>query len=245
LKTTIEQTFMPARRQSPRKRRKQGRPQKDMPAIGRATLISATRQLMKMTPPAQITRLAIARAAGVDPALIRYYFGDRSALLVAAALQAGAELHDRQLSTSAQAVSVTDKIRRRIAVLLETLYEDPSLHHLIIERIIHSKSKQARQLRQDMVYGTCKELASIIEQGVASGELRRVDPRHLFLAMIGACSFPMAERALFAELMGAEPTRKQLDAYTEFVADLFLNGLAGGARKRKREPEQLLEGADS
>ena len=46
-KTTIEQTFMPARPQALRKRRKQGRPQKDMPAIGRATLISATRQLMK------------------------------------------------------------------------------------------------------------------------------------------------------------------------------------------------------
>ena len=76
-----------------------------------------------------------------------------------------------------------------------------------------------------MVYGACKELASIIEQGVASGELRRVDPRHLFLAMIGACSFPMAERALFEELMGEEPTRKQLDAYAEFVTEIFLNGL--------------------
>ena len=90
-----------------------------------------------------------------------------------------------------------------------------------------------------------RNLASIIEQGVASGELRRVDPRHLFLAMIGACSFPMAERALFAELMGDEPTRQQLDAYTEFVTEMFLNGLAGGARKRKREPERLLEGANS
>jgi AcrR family transcriptional regulator len=206
-----------------------------MPAVGSETLIAATRKLMKMTPPAQITRLDIARAAGVDPALIRYYFGDKSALLVAAALQAGTELRDRQLSNSAQTTSITDKIKRRILVLLETLYEDPSLHHLIIERIIHSKSKKARQLRQDMVYGTRKELASIIEQGVASGELRQVDPRHLFLAMIGVCSFPMAERALFAELMGAEPTRAHLDAYVKFVAELFLSGLSGAGSKRRRE----------
>jgi hypothetical protein len=43
---------------------------------------------MKTTPPAQITRLDIARAAGVDPALIRYYFGNKSALVVAAVYQA-------------------------------------------------------------------------------------------------------------------------------------------------------------
>ena len=65
--------------------------------------------------------------------------------------------------------------------------------------------------------------------------MRRVDPRHLFLAMVGACSFPMAERALFAELMGGEPTRAQLDAYANFVVDLFLVGLADDAGKRERE----------
>jgi AcrR family transcriptional regulator len=231
---------MPARTR--RTRRKQGRPQKDRPAVGRDTLIAATRNLMKTTPPAQITRLDIARAAGVDPALIRYYFGNKSALVVAAVLQAGAELRDRQLSSSAQATSVVDNIRRRIVVLLETLYQDTSLHHLIIERIIHSNSKKARDLRQDMVFGSCEELAAIIEQGVAGGQLRRVDPRHLFLAMVGACSFPMAERALFAELMGGEPTRAQLDAYANFVVDLFLVGLTDNAGKRsaKALPENAL-----
>jgi TetR/AcrR family transcriptional regulator len=236
---------MPSRFQARRPKRKQGRPQKDKPAVGRDTLIAATRKLMKATPPAQITRLDIARAAGVDPALVRYYFGDKSQLLVAAAMQAAGEMRERQVVNAAKPGSPSEKIRRRIAVLLETLFEDPSLHHLIIERIIHSKSKPARELRHDMVFGTCKELASIIEQGVASGEFRRVNPRHLFLAMIGACSFPMAERALFADLIGEEPTRAHLEAYAEFVTELFLGGLTGGARKRKRAAEPALEPADS
>ena len=115
--------------------------------------------------------------------------------------------------------------------LLEVLYEDPSLHHLIIERIIHNYSKAARDFRHDMVFGACDQLASIIEEGVASGELRKVDPRHLFLAMIGACSFPMGERALFDELMGKEATRAHLEAYAEFVTEMFINGLAGPAEQ--------------
>jgi hypothetical protein len=63
--------------------------------------------------------------------------------------------------------------------------------------------------------------------------------------MIGACSFPMAERALFDELMGKETTRAHLDAYAGFVTEMFINGLAGSARKRKRESGALLENVNS
>lgn len=219
-----------------KRRRSQGRPNKGTPAVGREVLISATRELMKSMPPGQITRLDIARAAGVDPALIRYYFGDKSALLVAAVLQAGSELRERQARGYAEGTSARDKIRRRIFILLETLYQDPSLHHLIIERIIHSKSKPARRLRDDLVYRTCDELAAVIEEGVAAGEFRRVDHRHLFLATVGACSFPMAERPLFAELMGGRTSEADLHAYAEFVSDMILDGLV--LRKQAKPPRR-------
>src|SRR6476620_7621008 len=115
---------MPPRSPARRTKRKQGRPQKDTPAVGRETLIAATRKLMKVMPPAQITRLDIARAAGVDPALIRYYFGDKSKLIVAAVLDAGAELQERHAPAYVQESTVRDRITRRIFVLLETLYQD-------------------------------------------------------------------------------------------------------------------------
>src|SRR5689334_9491691 len=40
-------------------RRKQGRPNKGAPVVGREVLIAATRELMKSMPPGQITRLDI------------------------------------------------------------------------------------------------------------------------------------------------------------------------------------------
>src|SRR5262249_8132777 len=100
---------------------KQGRPQKDKPAVGPDALIAATRELMKSMPPGQITRLHIARAAGVDPGLIRYYFGDKSAVLGAAVLQAGAGLRARRAGGYAEGTSPRDRIRRRMFILLETL----------------------------------------------------------------------------------------------------------------------------
>ena len=58
------------------------------------------------------------------------------------------------------------------------------------------------------MYGSCKALAAIIEQGVESGEFRPVDPRFLFLVMVGACSYAMAERALFGELLEKSRRRR-------------------------------------
>lgn len=208
-----------------RPKRKPGRPQKDVPAVGRETLIAATRNLLKTMAPSQISRLHIARAANVDPGLIRYYFGDKSRLIIAAVLDAVTELRDRQQANMTTAGSPGEKLSRRIRVLLQALFDDPSLHHLILERIIHGKSKQASELRHDMVHGTCNALAAIIDEGVKSGEFRPVDLRFLFLVMVGACSYAMGERALFGELLGEEPTRAHVESYGDFVAQLFLNGL--------------------
>jgi AcrR family transcriptional regulator len=213
--------------------RKQGRPQKDKPAVGPEALIAATRQLMKTKPPAQITRLDIARAAGVDPGLIRYYFGDKSELIVAATLQVGAELREKAAANAARPGTASEKITRRIGTLLDTLFEDPSIHHLIIKSIIHGKSKKALQVREDMVRGGLSSLSAILDQGVAEGAFRRVDPRFLFLAMVGVCSHPMAERDLFGDLIGEEPGPQHLEQYKEFVSQLFLYGLAGVPPKGK------------
>ena len=188
---------------------------------------------MKKLPAAKITRLDIARTAGFDPALVRYYFGGKSKLIEAAALQASAELRDRQTANFAKAKTPRDKIAARIAGLLEVLFEDPSCYHLVIDRIIHGKSLQVRNMRHDLVHGTVEALKTAINEGVASGEFRRFDPRHLFLAMIGACGYPMAERAVFAELVGREPTRTDLDAYIKSIVELFLHGLEGNAIRRR------------
>ena len=65
--------------------RRQGRPPKDNSQTLRDKIIAATRELLRTRPPDTISRIDIARAARVDPALIRYYFGTRDDVLSAVA----------------------------------------------------------------------------------------------------------------------------------------------------------------
>ena len=71
----------PADQASPRPRRRQGRPLGGEAAVGRDSVLSAATRLIQDQPPAQVTIAAVAREAHVDPALVRYYFGSREALL--------------------------------------------------------------------------------------------------------------------------------------------------------------------
>ena len=65
--------------------RRQGRPPSDNAQGLRDKIIAATRELLRTRPPDTISRADIARAATVDPALIRYYFGTRNDVLSAVA----------------------------------------------------------------------------------------------------------------------------------------------------------------
>src|SRR5699024_10984818 len=64
-------------------KRRKGRPSDE--GVGKDALLETAKRLIREMPPARVTISLIAREAGVDPALVRYYFGDRSKLLMAVA----------------------------------------------------------------------------------------------------------------------------------------------------------------
>ena len=66
-----------------KRRRKRGRPQASQQTVGREGIIASARKLLETLPPHRVTIVMIARHAGVDPALVRYYFSGREELLFA------------------------------------------------------------------------------------------------------------------------------------------------------------------
>src|SRR6478736_1881639 len=65
-----------------RPKRRRGRPGPSQGVVGREAIIAAASQLLEKLPPHQVPNVVIARKAGVDPALVRYYFSNREDLLL-------------------------------------------------------------------------------------------------------------------------------------------------------------------
>lgn len=220
-----------------RRVRAQGRPRGEQNAVGRDGLIAATRDLLKTHRPSELSRTDIARLAGVDPGLIRYYFGNKDNLLLATTLQITAERGRRTAEEMRRAKTARQRFRGWIKVLVEVMAENPHYSQLLLEQIHYGTSAEARRIRRDLVANTYNELHGIVTEGERNGEFRVVDPNFLHLGLIGMCQFFFSRRPMLEELLGYSISPENMttlaDAYIDFVADILINGLAAQDADRR------------
>lgn len=225
------------RRKSPTQRRAKGRPSAGDDVVGRAALISSTRQLLKKLPPAKVTRNEIASFAGVNSALVRYYFGDKSTLFTAVVEEISRENIARLREEFAQEGSATEKLRRRVQLLLLMHIENPYYHQLIFEQLWHGQTAEQRRLRRELVIPYFDEFRKLLSQGVENGELREVEPRFLHVAVIGLCELFINAPYMFRELFGLKDIKSDFaSSYGDFVVDLLMNGIGQRAGSPEAKP---------
>jgi AcrR family transcriptional regulator len=206
---TGNNSAMAAKNKEPRA---QGRPWSASDSVGREGLIKSTRRLLKTTPPEQIKRLDIARYAKVDPALIRYYFGDVRQLLTAVTQDILAEMRERVTAATGQPGTARERLRARIHAYIEIYSENPHFHQLMLERIVSGV---------DMLNRSIQQLTSLIDDGLRAGEMRDVDPRFLHTAIISMCAFFFSGKQVFTDLFPEEKNRARLiERYTDFITDI-------------------------
>ncbi len=219
---------------APAERRPKGRPHADGPKVGREAVVAVTRRMLKEMSPSKMSRNEVAREAGIDPALIRYYFGDQNTLLTEVLLQITDEAHRRRelarRGQEAAGVTTQQKISARIDRLREMLTDNPHVHELVLDRVVYGKGATEEQialLRDRWHRASLEELQGIIDEGVENGELRSVDARYLYIAMAGMNEFAVNAFPLF-ELLGCEPRDQEttLKDYAKFLVDLVLNGIS-------------------
>lgn len=208
------------------KKRKQGRPDARDGGVGRNGVLAAASRLLQTLPPSQVTIVAVAREAGVDPALIRYYFKTRDALLFEAVkLLVGGDEPNPEEKLPLKALE--KHIDRTFQVTRSAKY----MHRLMIEELNCASSpevlEQVREWNRSPV-----EFYDAIRVADAGNELTDFDPLFLHLAVIGISDFFVSGLPLIRLLLPPDTDMVELGArYQSFVTRLLLDGL------RRREDE--------
>jgi AcrR family transcriptional regulator len=216
-----------APRTAVRKRRGIGRPAAGSQTVGREALITRTCEMLTELPPNRITRAEVARHMNVDPSLIRYYFRDRSTLLVAAAerlVDTFQRLLDEELAQSD--MSAAGRLRARISALLKLNITYPFFHRLMIDELVKIDSRPAQRFLDELTHKGVAGYSSIIDSGVKDGSFRRVNSAFLFLAVIGVCEFFVNGMPILRLAMGKEFDERAIASrYREFICELLISGL--------------------
>jgi AcrR family transcriptional regulator len=200
-------------------KRGQGRPAEN--GVGKAALLAVAKRLVRELPPARVTISLIAKEAGVDPALVRYYFGDRSNLLLAVADSMLQET-PRQLSDEATPAAVIEHSIRQTA---RFTYSTKHIHRLMVDELADSKSAEVSGRLGELNRGAVQAFADVIE-GDGGATLRGVDPLFLHVALLGLFDFFVSAEPVVRQLVPKGTDMKALAAaYEDFVTDLVLNGV--------------------
>jgi TetR/AcrR family transcriptional regulator len=204
-----------------------GRPGTESATVGREALIEATCELLKEVAPSKLTRAHVARATGVDPSLIRYYFKNVHLLLIESAKLFNVKYSQKLEKLNNQTVmSPEDRLKVRIGALVDLIAEYPFYQRLIVDEILVSDHPEAKALMEKMTVSGANSYAAIVEEGVVNGQFRVVDAKLLFTSIIGLAEFQTTAHALVNL-----PKRKSRisdefrETYKEFICDLLLKGL--------------------
>jgi AcrR family transcriptional regulator len=208
------------------KKRKQGRPVAAETGVGREGVLAAAIHLLQTLPPAQVSINAVAREAGVDPALIRYYFKNREALLFLAVREM-IEVEEREPGTEPPVPALEEHFRRTFRFTRSAKY----MQRLMIEELDCASTpevlEQVREWNRVPV-----EVYDAIREQDGGRELTDFDPLFLHLAVIGISDFFVTGAPLIRLLVPPETDMAELGSkYEAFVTRLLLHGL----RRRKSD----------
>jgi TetR/AcrR family transcriptional regulator len=209
------------------------------PEQTRAAILDAAMREFALEGVAGARTEEIARAAGVNKALLYYYFKDKEALFGAVMDQVFSAL----TASIDAALESGLPPRQRFLAYLEAHFDfvasspmRPKLFHREMMRSGRNGSPHLKRIVEKFFRPTFSKLAELIEEGVEAGDFRPVDPAHFIPSVIGVIVFyfstPVPKMITGRDPYSRQSIAERRSAVIDFVsAALFRDYQGIGANK--------------
>lgn len=199
--------------------------------MGREAIIVAASQLLEKLPPHQVPNVMIARKAGVDPALVRYYFGNRAELVLAVVEHI---LATWEASHPDPDAPPADRLAAHISYMLDFSRRMRSMQRLMIDELAEAKSPSVRARVRELQAGAVRYYAQFLRpEGAPENS---TDSLFMHVAVIGLCEFFAAAQSMILPLAPKDIDGGELvQRYEKFIRQLVLDGI----RSRVKSPREF------
>ena len=150
---------------------------------------------------------AIAAAAGVNKALLYYYFRSKEGLYRAVLEGYVADFNRRALDLLSSEGSACSLLLRYINLHFDFIAAHRH-HGPLFQRMLMTDEKSWLRLAREQGLPRMKALLKVIERGMRAGELRHMDSFHIAISLISLVVFYFSSAAVLRTVGGIDPYAK-------------------------------------
>ena len=165
----------------------------------------------------------LAARAGVNPALVHYYFGSKRKLLIA--------VMDRALLPLAEGISAiktsgSGRVRDLADLLFNMAAEHPAMPRLITREVMLSSGETKELFAKNYAPRLGGALPELFKKEQGEGRVRQnFDAGAATLILLSLCFFPFIARSIAEPILGIDYTEKGRQAYLDQINELLSEGL--------------------
>jgi len=175
----------------------------------------------------------IATCAGVNKAMLYYYFKDKDDLLIAVIGRIIGGIRDAIPRFFDSEENAAQNIENFLDFYIEYLADNSSFVRLMAWEMLSARHVQA--IAKDYIIPVFSLMRERITQAIAKGWIRDVSPEHTVLSVVGMNVFYIVASPLFMLILGDDPLCTEMIAKRkQAVKDLVMHGLI----PKQKEPRK-------
>ena len=154
----------------------------------------------------------IAEEAGVNQALLHYYFRSKDGLAAAVFREAAGRLVPSVVQVLGSDEPLAGKVERFVHLYIDSVRQSPFIPGYIVSELHHHPERMTELMGKvaggspgDLARGFMGRLAAQIDEGVAAGTLRPIAPDQFLVNLLALTIFPFVGRPLLTVLLGQDP----------------------------------------
>ena len=207
-------------------RRGPGRPAGASTGAVREALLVAARALMAERGLPRVTVREVAERAGVQPALVNYYFGGKDGLLQAVVDDLTQRVYERVREAAAEPGPPEARLRAMLRAMARDMAEEPYAPRLMVEQVLFGSEDAADDFVDQYASRQLQVLAELFAEGQGEGTFRDVDIALLIPQMLGGVIWFFLSQPVLGRLFDIERVTPELaERFADQCADVLLRGI--------------------
>jgi AcrR family transcriptional regulator len=172
------------------------------------------------------TMQKIADEAGINKALLHYYFRSKDRLFEAVFIEAFARMVPNIMKVFFSEMEFQEKIRNFVDTYITALQQYPQIPLFILHELHRNPGRIIELIKSTGM--NPDYVMDIIRQEIKKGTIAEIDPYDLMVNMLAMCIFPFAARPMIQGFIfknDAKVFEEFLDKRKTEVADFILNAI--------------------